>query len=338
MPERAIALHLSLSAASQDRCRSQITCQAAALPRRPPICREDSRHEPKRLVRPLRCVYKRWVQSEGERIEDWVDPRRWLATNLVGISSADLASTRFNANPVPLRIAAARATHPGLFALLEDTDTLEDASEVFEHYMRVAFSLHKPTAAGKREQRASRASYGKLLQGWSFDANSPQGAVLKGWVESRFGIAPTFHGAALDAFPSPAWLRYIEEKLSSRFHSNCIYMQLDVLYEFCQWSVSRFTPLGPGRHVRLYRGTHASELCFLRGSIRERRGIVRLNNLVSLTLSRERAEEFGDYICEVEVPCVKLLFYPSLLRDRTLRGEGEALVIGGDFEMEVRYV
>ena len=34
------------------------------------------------------------------------------------------------------------------------------------------------------------ASYLKLLQGWGLDSNSAAGAVLKGWVESRFGIVP----------------------------------------------------------------------------------------------------------------------------------------------------
>jgi NAD+--dinitrogen-reductase ADP-D-ribosyltransferase len=267
------------------------------------------------------------------------DPRRWFATNLIGLSANDLASVRFNREPVALFIAATRETHPGLFTLLEHAESLEEAAEVFQHYMRVAFGLAPPAgcALPKGEVRAHRSSYLKLLQGWGFEANSRQGAVLKGWVESRFGIVPTFHGERLDNFPSQAWLRYMEEKLGSRFHNNCIYLQLDVLYEYAQWSIARFRPFGP-RHLTLYRGTHAAELEFRKGSLRAREGVVRLNNVVSCSLSRERAEEFGDYICELQAPCAKVVFYPGLLNDRTLNGEGEVLVLGGDFEVKVSYV
>jgi NAD+--dinitrogen-reductase ADP-D-ribosyltransferase len=64
--------------------------------------------------------------------------------------------------------------------------------------------------------------------------------VLKGWAESRFGLVPTFHKAPLGRFPSPAWIAYIEEKGSSRFHNNCIHQQLDLLFEYCQWAIQRF--------------------------------------------------------------------------------------------------
>jgi NAD+--dinitrogen-reductase ADP-D-ribosyltransferase len=263
------------------------------------------------------------------------DPRRWYSTNLVGVSAVDLASTAFNERPAPLRIAATRETHRGLFTLLDQSSTLEEAAEVFGYYMRVAFALD--TSSGDMRgarPRGHRASYVKLLQGWGFDSNSPQGAVLKGWVESRFGIVPTFHTAPLDHFPSAAWVTYLEEKLSTHFHNNCIHLQLDVLYEYCQWTLERFAPLGPSP-VRLFRGSHASEAPFTRGSHRARRGVVRLNNIVSFSRARERAEEFGDWVLEVAVPTVKLLFYPGLLHNRVLNGEGEVLAIGGDFEVRL---
>jgi len=177
----------------------------------------------------------------------------------------------------------------------------------------------------------------KLLQGWGFDANSPAGAVLKGWVESRFGIVPTFHKAPLGEFPSESWMQYLEEKLNSRFHNNCIMLQLDVLFEFCQYCLTRFEPFGPGAHAQLYRGAQRSELALLRGSLKERGGVLRLNNLVSFSLSRERAEEFGDIMLCAQVPLCKLLFFPGLLTDKVLNGEGEALVIGGDFEVQLSY-
>ena len=266
------------------------------------------------------------------------DPRRWYSTNLVGLPAATIASTQFNAAPVRLFVAATRETHRGLFALLEQTESLVEAREVFAAYMQVAFGLRKPDRDSPPAQaRATRSSYLKLLQGWGFDSNGPQGAVLKGWVESRFGITPTFHGAPLIEFPSDAWVKYVEEKLGSRFHNNCIHMQLDLLFEYCQFCIEKFAPLGPEPHIRAFRGTYAREAPFVTGSRRERHGVVRLNNLVSFSLVRDRAEEFGDWLLVTQLPCAKILFFPGLLDNRVLNGEGELLAIGGDFEVDVSY-
>ena len=244
----------------------------------------------------------------------------------------------FNAEPRRLYITATRQTHPGLFDLLKRAESQQAAAEIFGHYMRVAFGVNMPKSSlTEAEARYYRSTYVKLLQGWGFDANAPAGAVLKGWVESRFGIVPSFHKAPLEQFPSEAWMQYLEEKLSSRYHNNCILLQLDVLFEYAQFCLERFQPFGPGPHVQLYRGAQRSEVQLLSGSLKERRGVIRLNNLVSFSLSRERAEEFGDIMLTAQVPLAKLLFYPGLVQDRVLNGEGEALVIGGDFEVQLSF-
>ncbi|MEZ5453563.1 MAG: NAD(+)--dinitrogen-reductase ADP-D-ribosyltransferase, partial [Thiothrix sp.] len=62
--------------------------------------------------------------------------------------------------------------------------------------------------------------------------------------------------------------------------------------------------------------------------------VVLLNNVSSFTHNRERADEFGDYIIEVRVPVVKVLAYYDLL-PKLLRGEGEFLVIGGVYEVDI---
>lgn len=275
------------------------------------------------------------------------DPRRWYTTNLIGIPAAILSSTQFNAHPQPLSIAGTREIHPGLFALLDRCDMLEEAAEVFTHYLGIAFGLGPPPADARGEERRRlRSSYLRLLQGWGFDANGAPGAVLKGWVESRFGLVPSYHKAPLDAFPSPAWVAYLEEKMGSRFHNNCINMQLDLLFEYCQWSLARFPRLGAG-HARLWRGVNRCEEQIVEDAPHAHRGgrlrghgrrcVIRLNNLVSFSLARERVQAFGDWIIEAKVPLVKLLFYPSLLNNPVLNGEGEVLVIGGDFEVRVSY-
>jgi NAD+--dinitrogen-reductase ADP-D-ribosyltransferase len=253
----------------------------------------------------------------------------------VGLPAATIASVAFNAAPVRLVIAATRETHHGLFTLLDQTESLREAAEIFDGYMQVAFGLRKPERDGSGAQgRAYRSSYVKVLQGWGFDSNGAQGAVLKGWVESRFGITPTFHGAPLAEFPSDAWVKYVDEKLGSRFHNNCIHMQLDVLFEYCQFCIERFRPFGEQK-PEVYRGTYKGEAPFVASSHNARRGVVRFNNVVSFSLERERAEEFGDWVLATSLPPEKVVFFPGLLDNQVLNGEGEVLAIGGDFEVTV---
>jgi NAD+---dinitrogen-reductase ADP-D-ribosyltransferase len=268
-------------------------------------------------------------------------PRTWYSTNLVGVPAEVLACPEFNAHPRPLHIGGTRASHAGLFSLLDNCASAFEASEVFVHYMSLAFGLQpsdEPANAG--EARRWRASYHKLLQGWGLDSNGPAGAVLKGWVESRFGLVPCFHKARLDRFPSPAWVSYLEEKASSRYHNNCIYQQLDLLYEFCQWAVVRFLPFGAAPRVALWRGFTRGEEQVVQGEWGRtaRQLVVRLNNLVSFAVEQEQAECFGDWLLQAEVPLPKLLFYPGLLPTAPLSGEGEVLAIGGDYDVKVRHV
>lgn len=271
------------------------------------------------------------MEAAGE-----ADPRRWYTTNLVGVPAPVLASTAFNAHPQALHIAGARETSTGLFALLERCSEPDEARDVFAHYMSLAFGLARPEP-GDGESRRWRSSYLKLLQGWGLDANGPAGAVLKGWVESRFGLVPAFHAMALARFPSPAWVAYLEQKAASRYHNNSIYQQLDLLFEFCQWMLARFALLGAGPDVTLWRGSTRCEEQVIKGSLRERRCIVRLNNLVSFSTTATQAQCFGDWVFEARVPLAKLLLVPGLLNTTSLHGEAEVLAIGGDYVVEARY-
>lgn len=264
------------------------------------------------------------------------DPSRWYTTNLVGVPAPVLASTAFNAHPQPLCIAGARECNGGLFALLERAADADEAREMFAHYMSLAFALERPEP-GEGETRRWRSSYLKLLQGWGLDSNGPAGAVLKGWVESRFGLVPSFHGAPLARFPSPAWVAYLEQKAASRYHNNSIFQQLDLLYEFCQWMLARFRLLGDAAHATLWRGSTRCEEQVVAGSLRERRCTVRLNNLVSFSRSQSDAECFGDWVLEAHVPQAKLLLVPGLLNTTSLRGEAEVLALGGRYDVQARY-
>lgn len=275
-----------------------------------------------------------------------VQPHRWYSTNLVGVPTRVLSGTTFNAHPVPLSIAGTRETHPGLFGLLARCERLSDASEVFVHYLDIAFGLrapaaHEAAALDPAERRRWRSSWRKLLQGWGMDNGGAAGAVLKGWVESRFGLVPIHHKQPLQRFPSPGWITYLEEKTSSRLHNNNIHQQLDLLYEFCQWALQRFGLPGiapaPARHLPLWRGSTRCDEQLVAGSLRARHCTVRLNSLVSFSLSADDAGCFGDWVFEAQVPACKVLVFPGLLPGQVLQGEQEVLALGGDYEVVARY-
>lgn len=261
------------------------------------------------------------------------DPERWYCTNLVGLSSSLLASTAFNRHPRSLCIHGTRAANPGLFRLLESCRAQDEAAEVFQHYMALQFNLaDSRREAGETGYRSS--SYVELLRGWGFDSSSPQGAVLKGWVESRFGIFPTFHRERLVRQAPAAWAAYVAEKMSSRFHNNAIMAQLDLLYEFCQWALARFA--APAEtHLTLHRGVNDFDDHPIRARLDRRRVVMRLNSLSSFTAEREIADCFGDVILTARVPREKILFFNTLMTSHPLKGEGEYLVIGGDYELGV---
>lgn len=270
-------------------------------------------------------------------------PSRFIghSTNLVGLPSGLLSSPVFNDHPVELHIADVRETNRQLFEMLGLSEGMADAADAFYKYMAAVFGADPEQQVDEEEAKSRRGwarpyrfSFLRLLIGWGYDSSSPEGAVLKGWVESRFGLAPTFHKQAIASFDSPAWSVYEEQRMASDFHRNAIHSQLDLLYEYCQWALLRH--VAPERsHLTLYRGVTS----FDEHPVIERTGresaVVRLNNLTSFTTERDVADCFGDTILTVEAPAVKVLFFNALLPFYPLKGEGEFLVIGGDYRVKI---
>jgi NAD+---dinitrogen-reductase ADP-D-ribosyltransferase len=258
------------------------------------------------------------------------------STNLIGLPTAYIASQSFNSYPLPLHIAGTRESASGLFEQLAGQVNREDCGRIFQDYMEVVFGFEseQKLRVDHLGRRRYRNSYLKLIQDWGLDSNNAQGAVFKGWVESRFGLFPTYHKETIASFSSKSWIIYIEEKMNSRYHNNCIYMQLDLLYEFCQWIIEHYC-VPAASHKTLYRGVNSMDAyCLLQNNDKQQK-IVRFNNIVSFTDRRSIASEFGSYILEVEVPMVKLIFFNELLPCHALRGEAEYLVIGGDYRVKV---
>jgi len=229
------------------------------------------------------------------------------STNLIGLATAFIASHIFNDNPKPLHICRHRESAPGLFEQLARESTHAECGRIFQDYMCVVFGFETEQRLlnDHSGRRRYRNSYLRLIQDWGLDSNNAQGAVFKGWVESRFGLFPTYHKQHITSFISKDWTRYIEEKMNSRYHNNCIYMQLDLLYEYCQWIIERFQ-FPAATHKTLYRGVNALDDWVVHDEKQYK--IVRFNNVVSFTDRRSIASEFGAYILEVEVPMVKLFF------------------------------
>lgn len=259
------------------------------------------------------------------------------STNLTGMSTEFIASIVFNEHPKPLHIAGTREAASGLFELLAKQSTPETCGRLFQDYMCVVFGFESEQrltddATGGRRYRNS---YLRLIQDWGMDSNNAQSAVFKGWVESRFGLFPSYHKQAITGFGTQAWIGYIEEKMNSRYHNNCIYMQLDLLYEYCQWIIERFRVSATG-HKTLYRGVNTLDDIIIRHENKHDK-IVRFNNLVSFTDRPGTASEFGSYILKTNVPMVKLIFFNDLLPYHALRGEAEYLAIGGAYRVRVSY-
>jgi NAD+--dinitrogen-reductase ADP-D-ribosyltransferase len=197
-------------------------------------------------------------------------------------------------------------------------------------YMTVHFRLESLEDAGlepgRRKKKRTNANYLRMVRGWSFDADGREGAVLKNWTETRFGLLARHHAGPLGDRDSDARHAYMRQASAGIYATNAIEAQLDLLYTYCQHEMARQHP--HASHLTLYRGVNRigeHEILARCGRGRYR---VLLNNLSSFTASRERAEEFGDYTLEVSVPLPKVFFFNRLLPGM-LKGEDEFVVIGG---------
>jgi len=209
-------------------------------------------------------------------------------------------------------------------------------------YMTVHFRLEALEEVGLMPDRATdsrrdrpklrgRADYLRMVRGWAFDPNSREGAVLKAWVESRFGLLTRFHGVLLDDRSEDAYEHFLEVCSQGLYNTNALEAQLDLLYTYCQYELHYHQP--DLTHLTLYRGFNRFSDDQVLAKPDRRRWIVLLNNLSSFSVRRERAEEFGDHLLRARVPASKVFFYNRLLPGM-LKGEDEYVVIGGIYEVE----
>ncbi|MFC5301621.1 NAD(+)--dinitrogen-reductase ADP-D-ribosyltransferase [Azospira restricta] len=258
-----------------------------------------------------------------------------LPINRCNLPAVILGSLTYQRHPTPLVLDGVAELHRDLFRRL-DAAPAAARPQVFRDYLTVHFRLEAPEDAGLGRRRGrAKANYARAIRGWSFDADSREGAVLKGWVESRFGLLPRHHGESLADPAGDAYRRYLEMRAEGLYGTNALEAQLDLVYTYCQYELARRQPAA--QHLRLYRGVNRIGEHEVLAQLAGRRQVILLNNLNSFTASRERAGEFGDYVLAADLPVPKVFFHCGLLPG-VLQGEDEYLVIGGVVEVALSTV
>lgn len=258
-----------------------------------------------------------------------------LPINRCNLPADILGGLTYQRHPTSLQIDGVADLHKPLWALLDDIPGAGERAERFAAYMENHFRLRHPEDAGfAKGQSGARAktSYLRVVRGWAFDSESREAAVLKGWVETRFGLTPRHHGEPLREPGSTAWQRYVEIRAQGLRGTNALEAQLDLLYAYTQYELARQFP--QRTHLRLYRGVNRLAEHETVQDSRQGEKVLLLNNINSFSRSRERAGEFGDDLLAVDVPLPKLAFFSRLLPGM-LRGEDEYVVIGGLYRVRL---
>jgi NAD+--dinitrogen-reductase ADP-D-ribosyltransferase len=261
-----------------------------------------------------------------------------LPINRCNLPAVILGSLTFQEHPATLALDGVAELHADLFARLDRLTLPHQRADVFRDYITVHFRLEHPEEIGFDDHAAPRegarkarlkANWLRVLRGWAFDPDGREAAVLKGWVESRFGLTARQHGGDLRDPGSEAHRRYECQRAEGLYATNALESQLDLVYAYCQYEFDRQKV--PER-LTLYRGVNrldAHEVLATAGHQR----VVLLNNISSFAGEAERAGEFGDTVLSAAVPTAKVLFHHRLL-PRVLQGEGEYLVLGGVYRLE----
>lgn len=255
-----------------------------------------------------------------------------LPINRCNLPAIILGSLTFQRHPTPLALDGVAELHHDLFERLDRLKLPHQRAEVFRDYITVAFRLEHPEEIGHTDHARNnriKANWMRVLRGWAFDPDGREAAVLKGWVESRFGLTPRHHVEDLHDPADAAYRRYEQMRAEGLYGTNALEAQLDLVFAYCQYEFAR---QNAPSHLTLYRGVNRVDAHEALDSAADAQRVLLLNNISSFSSERERAGEFGDYILCVEVPVAKVLFHCTMLPS-VLQGEGEYLVIGGAYEV-----
>ncbi len=257
-----------------------------------------------------------------------------LPINRCNLPAVILGSLTFQQHPTALSIDGVEVLHRDLMRRLDGIKDPGNRAQQFIDYMTVHFLLNALDEAGLDEESRldrSKADYRRLLRGWSFDSDSRDAAVMKGWVETRFGLLPRFHQQPIRSSDDEAYQQYQHAYAQGLYNTNSLEAQLDLLYTYCQYELQRQFP--EQTLIALYRGSNDVEQMRHPQTDNNKKPLLLLNNLNSFSSDIERASEFGDRVFRIEVPLSKIVFYSELIPSY-LKGENEYIVIGGVYQAE----
>lgn len=250
--------------------------------------------------------------------------------NRCNLPAIILGGLTYQQHPVAISIDGVQALHWRFFRALDEIPEAQVRALHFRQYMCSAFLLGQGEQAGLDRDNAGirrdKADYLRLLRGWMFNADGIEAAVLKRWMESRFGLLARNHGGALDRQSGDTYAAYQADYVRGLYNSNALESQLDLLYSYCQYELQRQWP--QRSHRQLYRGINQLDEHDVVNRVDSSECVLLLNNLNSFSDDRAQSDTFGDVILDIQVPTAKLLYFPELLPG-TLQGENEYLVIGG---------
>lgn len=256
-----------------------------------------------------------------------------LGLNRCNLPPQILGGLTFQAHPSRIAIDGVATFHADLFSALDVLDDPTTRAEKFQDYMAVKFRLMAPEdAGGQKGKGRAKADYLRVLRGWFFDADGREGAVLKSWAESRFGLTVRHHKEAIEDANAPAFALYMKDRADGLHNANALESQLDLVFAYCQYELAR--QHGGDTHMTLYRGVNRLEEFEALSSPSKRSRVVLLNNVNSFTTDRDTAGAFGDYILTARVPLAKVVFYSGLLPGRMM-GENEVIVLGGAYTVDI---
>lgn len=273
------------------------------------------------------------AEADCEKRHATLPQRARLALNRCNLPPVILGGMTFQRFPEHLTIDGVQTFHADLFQQLDAIADAGQRADKFQDYMAVKFRLFAPEDAGGEPNKGrARADYLRLLRGWFFDSDGREGAVLKAWAESRFGLTVRFHKSPLSEGDDAAYAQYMKDRADGLHNTNALEAQLDLVFAYCQYELGR--QRAGETHVTLYRGVNRIDAFEILEKHDSRRHVILLNNVNSFTTGRDTAGEFGDYILTARVPLSKIFFFSGLLPGR-MRGENEYIVLGGVYEVDI---
>jgi NAD+--dinitrogen-reductase ADP-D-ribosyltransferase len=269
--------------------------------------------------------------NKNSRIERLKDIKRFYHfTNLINIPTYMFVSKEYNLNVLPVTISGVWEYYSDIFNSIKEVKNVREAEKIFIDAMSALFTLDE------KHNGKKPGNYQRLLKGWLFDANSREGAVMKGWVESRFGITPFFHKEIIPDVNSQEYYSFMVEKMDSRLNKNLIFHQLDLLYTYTQTIIETFYKDKMPKYT-LFRGVNNLDEHLIIQEYDKKNLCIEQNSLVSFTSDREIASQFGDYILTSDIPYTKVVFFSEVLPSLSFVGESEYLVLGGRYDTSINY-